>query len=163
GDQATIKQQVEWARGKPEAELDMLGMDSAVAASHGQLRRARELTQRAIELAGQLKRKDAEAGALARPAVARAEVGQKRQAGGPAAPRRRAASPPPDESGRGVPGPSAPGGRQRGGGRPGSTAARPPPPISSCKRWTCPWLGEWQTFIVGRPPKPLGPSNPPAR
>src|SRR5262249_24440473 len=80
GDQATIKQQVEWAGGKPEAELDMLGMDSAVAASHGQLRRARELTQRAIELAGQLKRKDAEAGALARQAVAEAEWGQSRQA-----------------------------------------------------------------------------------
>ncbi len=80
GDQPTIKQQVEWARGKPEAELDMLGMDSAVAASHGQLRRTRELTQRAIELASQLKRKDAEARALAGLAVAEAEWGQSRQA-----------------------------------------------------------------------------------
>ncbi len=80
GDQATIKQQVEWARGKPEAELVMLGMDSAVAASRGQLRRARELTQRAIELARQLKRKDAEAGTLAALAVTEAEWGQSHQA-----------------------------------------------------------------------------------
>ncbi|HJY88441.1 MAG TPA: hypothetical protein VKE24_16525 [Candidatus Acidoferrales bacterium] len=79
-DQATIKQQIEWARGKPEAELDMLGMDSAVAASHGQLRRARELSQRAIELARQLKRKDAEASSLARQAMAEAQWGQSRQA-----------------------------------------------------------------------------------
>jgi len=80
GDQATIKQQIEWSRGKPEAELEMLGMDSAVAASRAQLRRARELTQRAIELARQLKRKDAEASALAALAVAEAEWGQGRQA-----------------------------------------------------------------------------------
>jgi eukaryotic-like serine/threonine-protein kinase len=80
GDQTTIKQQIEWSRGKPEAELDMLVMDSAVAASHGQLRWARELSQRAIELARQLKRKDAEAGTLARQGVAEAGWGQSRQA-----------------------------------------------------------------------------------
>ncbi len=80
GDQATIKQQVEWARGKPEAELEMLGTEIYLVASHGQLRRARELSQRAIQLARQLKRKDAEAWTLARLAVAEAEWGQSQQA-----------------------------------------------------------------------------------
>jgi len=80
GDQATIKQQVEWARGKPEAELEMLGTEINLVASRGELRRARELSQRAIKLAHQLKRKDTEAGTLARLAVAEAEWGQSRQA-----------------------------------------------------------------------------------
>jgi len=80
GDQATINQQVEWARGKPEAELQMLGTEIDLLASRGQLRRARELSRRAAELARQLKRKDAEARTLARLAVAEAKWGQSRQA-----------------------------------------------------------------------------------
>jgi len=80
GDQATIKEQIEWARGKPEAELYMLAVDTAAAASRGQLRPSRELTQRAIEVTRQLKRKDSEASALAGLAVAEGEWGQSRQA-----------------------------------------------------------------------------------
>ncbi len=80
GDQPTIKQQVEWARGKPEAELEMLGTEMNLVVSRSQLRRARELSQRAIQLARQLKRKDAEAGTLSALAVAEAEWGQSHQA-----------------------------------------------------------------------------------
>jgi tetratricopeptide (TPR) repeat protein/predicted Ser/Thr protein kinase len=80
GDQAMMKQQVEWARGKPEAELRMLGMEIDLAASRGQLRHARELSQRGIELARQLKRKDAEARTLAQLAVAEAEWGRSSEA-----------------------------------------------------------------------------------
>ena len=80
GDQETIKQQIEWARGRPEPELNRLGAEIDFVASRGQLRRARELSQRAIQLARQSKRKDAEAGTLARLAVAEAEWGQNHQA-----------------------------------------------------------------------------------
>ncbi len=52
----------------------------SLTASRGQLRRARELSQRAIQLARQLKRKDAEAGTVARLAVAEAEWRQSHQA-----------------------------------------------------------------------------------
>src|SRR2546422_7044980 len=58
----------------------MLSTEINLVASHGQLRRARELSQRATELARQLKRKDAEAGALSDLAVGEAEWGQSRQA-----------------------------------------------------------------------------------
>jgi len=79
GDEAGQKQQSDWAQGKPEAELGLLGDEAGLAASHGQFRKARELAARAGELARQLKRKDAEAGALANLAETQAQWGFGRQ------------------------------------------------------------------------------------
>jgi tetratricopeptide (TPR) repeat protein len=51
GDKAGMQQQVAWATGKPEGEDLMLWSQSATAAYYGQLQRARELSQRAVDAA----------------------------------------------------------------------------------------------------------------
>jgi len=51
GDKAGMQQQVAWASGKPEGEDLMLWSQSATAAYYGQLQRARELSQRAVDAA----------------------------------------------------------------------------------------------------------------
>jgi tetratricopeptide (TPR) repeat protein len=80
GDEAAKKQQLDWAQGKPGAELQLLGPETGVAASRGQFRRARELAARQAQLARQLGRKDAEARALAFLAAAEGGWGYSRQA-----------------------------------------------------------------------------------
>jgi tetratricopeptide (TPR) repeat protein len=52
GDEAMMKQQIDWARGKPE-EVDALGWQAYTAAFGGRLREAREINRRAGALAGQ--------------------------------------------------------------------------------------------------------------
>ncbi len=79
GDEAGQKQQSDWAQRKPEAELELLGDEAGLAASHGQFRKARELAARAGGLARELKRKDAEAGVLANLAETQARWGYGRQ------------------------------------------------------------------------------------
>jgi tetratricopeptide (TPR) repeat protein/predicted Ser/Thr protein kinase len=80
GDEAARKQQLDWAQGKPGAELQLLGPETGLAESHGQFRRARELSTRAVELARQLGWKDAEATTLASLANSKAAWGYARQA-----------------------------------------------------------------------------------
>jgi tetratricopeptide (TPR) repeat protein/predicted Ser/Thr protein kinase len=80
GDEAGMRQQLDWAQGKPEAELSLLGPETGLAISRGQFRRARELTVRRTALGRQLDRKDAEARTLAFLAVSEAQWGYIRQA-----------------------------------------------------------------------------------
>ncbi|MDQ3754404.1 MAG: winged helix-turn-helix domain-containing protein [Acidobacteriota bacterium] len=49
-DQAAMRQQVDWATGKP-SEHEMLDVEAAAAAFLGQLRQSRELSRRAVEMA----------------------------------------------------------------------------------------------------------------
>jgi serine/threonine protein kinase/predicted Zn-dependent protease len=50
GDLDGMKKQIDWAHNRPE-EADFLSIESAAAGASGQLRKARELTQRAVGLA----------------------------------------------------------------------------------------------------------------
>jgi len=79
GDEAGMKQQLDWTQGKPGAELELLWPETFLAESRGQFRRARELTARQTALARQLDRKDAEATPLASLADAEALWGYPRQ------------------------------------------------------------------------------------
>ena len=80
GDAAARKEQEEWARGKPYAELEVLGSRAGEAAAHGQFRRARELQRQIIELARRLKQPGAEAGAQSNAASTQAHWGLTREA-----------------------------------------------------------------------------------
>jgi predicted Zn-dependent protease len=51
GDEATMREQVSWATGKPEAEGVMLANESGTEAYHGRLVRAREYSRQAVALA----------------------------------------------------------------------------------------------------------------
>ena len=74
GDSEGMKAQVEWARGRPE-EADMLGYQSAAAGAMGQIRKARELCQRAVDLAKTRDLKEAAGSYLAGEAGLEATVG----------------------------------------------------------------------------------------
>jgi serine/threonine protein kinase/tetratricopeptide (TPR) repeat protein len=56
-DKAGMKQQVDWAIGKPE-EIDLLNFESWTAASSGRLRKAREFSRRALALAERTGKKE---------------------------------------------------------------------------------------------------------
>jgi serine/threonine protein kinase/Tfp pilus assembly protein PilF len=49
GDSAGMKQQADWARGKPSAESWMLSLESDTQAGLGEVRRARELSRQAVD------------------------------------------------------------------------------------------------------------------
>ncbi len=51
GDSAGMKQQADWARGKPSAESQMLSLESDTEAWSGRLGKARELSRQAVESA----------------------------------------------------------------------------------------------------------------
>jgi serine/threonine protein kinase/tetratricopeptide (TPR) repeat protein len=53
GDEGLMRQQLDWAAGKPDFEPPLLDNQSATEAFHGRLRRAREYSSRAIESAKQ--------------------------------------------------------------------------------------------------------------
>jgi eukaryotic-like serine/threonine-protein kinase len=76
-DEAVMQQQLDWARGKPITESPMLGAESETAAYHGQLAKARSLSQAAESLAKTAE--NAEQGALqmALAAAREAEFGNK--------------------------------------------------------------------------------------
>jgi DNA-binding winged helix-turn-helix (wHTH) protein/tetratricopeptide (TPR) repeat protein len=79
GDTETMRQQVEWARGK-QRERQALGMELTTASYLGQLRKARELGRRAIGLDEREGRKDAAAGIATEAAGRDAYAGDCRQA-----------------------------------------------------------------------------------
>ncbi len=79
-DTALFKQQEEWARGKPNFEMDILNFQASQAAAQGQLRRAHELRAQAIERARRLGWKEQEAGTFAASALELALWGRSRDA-----------------------------------------------------------------------------------
>jgi len=64
GDSAAMKQQVDWAKGRPE-EFSMRDFEASVAASTGQLRKARQLHQESADLAESHGLKEESAGVIA--------------------------------------------------------------------------------------------------
>ena len=78
-DSADMKKQVEWARGRPE-EFAMRNYECAAAGALGQIRRARELSQQAVDLAQSRSLKEAAAGYLAGESGLEAIVGNESQA-----------------------------------------------------------------------------------
>ncbi|HJY85784.1 MAG TPA: protein kinase [Candidatus Acidoferrales bacterium] len=80
GDAATRKEQEDWARGKPYAEMYVLGNQTGEAAAHGQFRRVAQLKRQIIELARRLKQPGAEAGAQSFTASSEAHWGLTREA-----------------------------------------------------------------------------------
>lgn len=81
GDAAAMKQQIEWARGRPDEYLAQ-AWQAEVAAFCGQLRKEREFSRRTIELALRQEQKEAAAQFLAGQAVTAAIFGQCDQVGG---------------------------------------------------------------------------------
>ena len=81
GDAAAMKQQIDWARGRPDEYLAQ-AWQAEVAAFCGQLRKEREFSQRTVELALQHEQKEAAAQFLAGQAVTAAVFGQSDQVGG---------------------------------------------------------------------------------
>jgi serine/threonine protein kinase/tetratricopeptide (TPR) repeat protein len=81
GDTAAMKQQLDWASGRPDEYLAQ-AWQAEVAAFRGQLRKAREFNQRTVELALQHEQKEAAAQFLAGQAVTEAIFGQSDQVGG---------------------------------------------------------------------------------
>jgi serine/threonine protein kinase/tetratricopeptide (TPR) repeat protein len=79
GDQATMQQEADWAKGKPD-EFVMLEARAEAAASSGKMRQARELYQQAVEGAQQAKLTDNVAGIMSRQARTEAEAGNTSQA-----------------------------------------------------------------------------------
>jgi len=75
GDAAAMKQQIEWASGRPDEYLAQ-AWQAEVAAFRGQLRKEREFSQRTVELALQHEQKEAAAQFLAGQAVTEAVFGQ---------------------------------------------------------------------------------------
>ena len=78
-DSSNMKKQVEWARGRPE-EFSMRNYECAAAGALGQMRRARELSQQAVDLAQSRSLKEAAAGYLAGESGLEAVVGNESQA-----------------------------------------------------------------------------------
>jgi len=78
-DSADTKKQVEWARGRPE-EFSMRNYECTAAGAMGQMRRARELSQQAVDLAQSRGLKEAAAGYLAGESGLEAIVGNELQA-----------------------------------------------------------------------------------
>ncbi|HYK20802.1 MAG TPA: serine/threonine-protein kinase [Pyrinomonadaceae bacterium] len=79
GDAAAMRQQVDWAGGKPD-EFVMVYLQSRTAGFYGQWRRARELSGRAVDLAQQRELKEAAAGYLSTDALIDAALGNYQQA-----------------------------------------------------------------------------------
>jgi serine/threonine protein kinase/tetratricopeptide (TPR) repeat protein len=75
GDAAAMKQQIDWASGRPDEYLAQ-AWQAEVAAFCGQLRKEREFSQRTVELALQYEQKEAAAQFLAGQAVTEAVFGQ---------------------------------------------------------------------------------------
>jgi len=75
GDAAAMKEQIDWAGGRPDEYLAQ-AWQAEVAAFRGQLRKAREFSQRTVELALQHEQKEAAAQFLAGQAVTEAVFGQ---------------------------------------------------------------------------------------
>ncbi len=80
GDASARKEQEEWARDKPYAEINVLVEQTGEAAAHGQFRHARELYRQIIELARRLKQQGAEAQAQSNAAATEAHWGLTREA-----------------------------------------------------------------------------------
>ncbi|MCU1311765.1 MAG: serine/threonine protein kinase with repeat [Candidatus Angelobacter sp.] len=78
-DNAGMQQQLQWASGKP-AEFLLLNTAASAAASHGQLRKSRELLQRSVEKSRGLNLKGATANTLAQWALIEAEFGNAAEA-----------------------------------------------------------------------------------
>ena len=81
GDATAMKQQIDWARGRPDEYLAQ-AWQAEVAAFCGQLRKEREFSQRTVELALQHEQKEAAAQFLAGRAVTEAVFGHGDQVGG---------------------------------------------------------------------------------
>src|SRR6266853_6435302 len=81
GDAAAMKQQIDWASGRPDEYLAQ-AWQAEVAAFCGQLRKEREFSQRTVELALRHEQKEAAAQFLAGQAVMAAVFGQSDQVGG---------------------------------------------------------------------------------
>jgi len=81
GDAAAMKQQINWASGRPDEYLAQ-AWQAEVAAFCGQLRKEREFSQRTVELALQHEQKEAAAQFLAGQAVTAAIFGHCNQVGG---------------------------------------------------------------------------------
>ncbi len=81
GDAAAMKEQIDWAGGRPDEYLAQ-AWQAEVAAFRGQLRKAREFSQRTVELALQHEQKEAAAQFLAGQAVTEAVFGQSDEVGG---------------------------------------------------------------------------------
>jgi len=75
GDAAAMKQQIDWASGRPDEYLAQ-AWQAEVAAFRGQLRQSRRFSQRTVELALQHEQKEAAAQFLAGQAVTEAVFGQ---------------------------------------------------------------------------------------
>ncbi|HET6890769.1 MAG TPA: protein kinase [Pyrinomonadaceae bacterium] len=78
GNHAAMQQQIDWYAGKP-AEYDSFNLQSQSAAYSGQVRKARELNQRAMELATQGDLKEVAASLLIRRAITDAIFGNCQQ------------------------------------------------------------------------------------
>jgi eukaryotic-like serine/threonine-protein kinase len=79
GDSAGMQQQLQWAEGRPE-EYSIVDLAAQSAASSGQLRKSRELSQRSVESAQRLNFKQISANIYANWAVREAEMGNSAKA-----------------------------------------------------------------------------------
>ncbi len=75
-----MRQQVEWAKGNPQGELSILGLQAELVASRGQFKKFREISIRLQQLARQLGSKDIEANLWISRAKTEAEWGNVRLA-----------------------------------------------------------------------------------
>ena len=80
GDDATMKEQVTWATGKPGIEDVFLSLQSDTEAYYGRLAKAREFSQQAVESAIHAQAPETAAGWRANDALREAEVGNTAQA-----------------------------------------------------------------------------------
>src|SRR5208337_2030964 len=76
-DEATMQQQAEWARGRPEDEAPMLMAESETAAYRGELSKARDLVQRAGQQAKQAQNLELAASIMVQAAAREAEFGNR--------------------------------------------------------------------------------------
>jgi tetratricopeptide (TPR) repeat protein len=79
GDRAAMERHSDWARGNPE-EVEMLRARAGEAASAGQLERARDLYQKALESDQQRDFREGAAATMAQEALAEASFGNRRRA-----------------------------------------------------------------------------------
>jgi len=80
-DDAGLKKEADWARGQaPEIEMLMVQLEIARAAGHGQIRKARELTNRGVDLAQGRQLSEATAAFITTQAALEAKAGSYSQA-----------------------------------------------------------------------------------
>ncbi len=79
-DQATAERELNLAKASPEVAMSVLGFESALAASRGQLRQARELADKAIAAAERLNLKEVAASIYTQEAVEEAVLGLRAEA-----------------------------------------------------------------------------------